>query len=101
MKTVSIGIMRDDGDFAILATLNINDGYLTQREFDRLVEDTVNYLNERITDVVQVIERQDTPDYVCLDCATCMSCGDDIADYEDGYCVYCHPEQFETEGETK
>lgn len=34
-------------------------------------------------------------------CPTCMSCGDDIADYEDGYCVYCHPEQFETEGETK
>ena len=33
------------------------------------------------------------------DCPTCMSCGDDIADYEDGYCVYCHPAQFETEGE--
>ena len=32
-------------------------------------------------------------------CATCMSCQDDIADYEDGYCVYCAPEQFETEGE--
>lgn len=67
MKTVSIGIMRDDGDFAILATLNNNDGYLTQREFDRLVEDTVNYLNERITDVVQYIERQDTPDYVSIE----------------------------------
>lgn len=67
MQTVSIGIMRDDGDFAILATLNNNDGCLTQSEFDALVTDTVNYLNDRITDVVQVIERQDTPDYVFID----------------------------------
>lgn len=35
------------------------------------------------------------------DCATCMSCQDDIADYEGDYCVYCDPEQFETEGEMK
>jgi hypothetical protein len=38
------------------------------------------------------------------ECPTCMSCQDDIADYEEGYCVYCDPKQFEdedlTEGET-
>ena len=33
--------------------------------------------------------------------ATCMSCQDDIADYEGDYCVYCNPEHFENEGETK
>jgi hypothetical protein len=35
---------------------------------------------------------------------TCMRCQDYIADYEEGYCVYCDPKQFEdedlTEGET-
>ena len=76
MKTVSIGIMRDDGDFAVLATLNNNDEHLTQPEFDRLVSDTVNFLNERITDVVQAVERQDAPDYV------------DLSDVED-YCYHC------------
>ena len=64
MKTVSIGIKREDGDFAVLATFNNNDEYLTAYQFDALITDTLNYMNERITDVVQAIERQDTPDYV-------------------------------------
>ena len=64
MKTVSIGIKREDGDFAVLATFNNNDEHLTAYQFDALITDTLNYMNERITDVVQAIERQDTPDYV-------------------------------------
>lgn len=99
MKTVSIGIMRDDGDFAILATLNNNDEHMSAEFFDQLVRGLTATLSRELGEDVQSIERQDTPDYVCLDCPTCMSCGDDIADYEDGYCVYCHPAQFETEGE--
>jgi hypothetical protein len=37
MKTVSIGYFRDDGDFALLATLNNNDGDI--RLFEFMVED--------------------------------------------------------------
>ena len=35
------------------------------------------------------------------DCPTCAVCEDEIKEYEGGYCVYCHPEYFEDEGETK
>jgi hypothetical protein len=37
MKCVSIGYFRDDGDFALLATLNNNDGDIQVFEF--IVED--------------------------------------------------------------
>lgn len=67
MKAVSLGIYRDDGDFAILATFNNNDGHLTAPEFERLVSDTAYFLNTAITDCVLIRERQDTPDYVSTD----------------------------------
>lgn len=67
MTTASLGIMREDGDFAILATFNNNDCNLSDKAFEELVHDTCNWLNSRITDVVQVLERQDAPDYVCVD----------------------------------
>jgi hypothetical protein len=66
MKTVSIGIKRDDGDLSILATFNNNDEYLSDKHFDCLINDVLSYMNEKITDVVQAIERQDAPDYVEL-----------------------------------
>lgn len=65
--TVSIGIMRDDGEFAILATLNNNDGHLSDANFAQQVIDLTNWYNERITDTVQAIARQDAPDYVSTD----------------------------------
>lgn len=66
MKTVSIGTMRDDGDFAILATLNNNDEHMSEKDFAELTQALVltiaNYTGEQI----QVLERQDVPDYVSL-----------------------------------
>lgn len=66
MKTVSIGTMRDDGDFAILATLNNNDEHMSEKDFAELTQALVltiaNYTGEQI----QVLERQDVPDYISL-----------------------------------
>ena len=67
MKTVSIGIMRDDGDFAILATLNNNDERLTPELFDQLTRGITATLARTTGEFVQYIERQDTPDYVNLE----------------------------------
>jgi hypothetical protein len=69
MKTVSIGYFRDDGDFAILATLNNNDGLLSDQKFKQLIEAVENEFVELLyyTHGIVVLERQDTPDYVEVD----------------------------------
>jgi hypothetical protein len=64
MKTVSIGIMREDGDFAVLATLNNNDEHLSVDVFKTLVEGVRTYMEAMSKQTVIVLERQDTPDYV-------------------------------------
>jgi len=65
-KTYSIGTMRDDGDFAIIATLNNNDEHMTDKDFDELkmalVLTIANYTDKQI----MVLERQDAPDYVTI-----------------------------------
>jgi hypothetical protein len=68
MKTVSIGYHRDDGDFAILATLNNNDGHLTVEDFEQICKSLLKAIT--IADNhhhVVILERQDTPDYVTIE----------------------------------
>ena len=67
MKTVSIGIMREDGDFAVLATLNNNDEHLSVDVFKTLVEGVRTYMEAMSRQTVIVLERQDTPDYVTIE----------------------------------
>lgn len=67
MKTVSIGIMREDGDFAVLATLNNNDAHLAEDEFMKLVDEVASTLCSKLMCEVQALERQDTPDYVTIE----------------------------------
>ena len=67
MKTVSIGIMREDGDFAVLATLNNNDAHLAEDEFMKLVDEVASTLCSKLVREVQALERQDTPDYVTIE----------------------------------
>ena len=69
MKTVSIGYYREDGDFAILATLNNNDGLLSDQRFKQLIELVEGEYVEKLyyTHGIVVLERQDTPDYVEVD----------------------------------
>jgi len=72
MKTVSIGYYREDGDFAILATLNNNDGLLSDQRFKQLIELVEGEYVEKLyyTHDIMVLERQDTPDYVEIDAVT-------------------------------
>ena len=67
MKTVSIGFFREDGDFAVLATLNNNDANLTEDVFMALVGEVASTLCSKLVREVQVLERQDTPDYITIE----------------------------------
>lgn len=67
MTTYSIGIERDDGDFQLLATLNNNDGLMSNSSFDYLKETVIKALKSRIDELVICLERQDAPDYVNLE----------------------------------
>lgn len=71
--TVSIGYVREDGDFAILATLNNNDSHFSDYDFTILVVNTQKAIRDSselvahgIIDRSEIILRyaQDAPDYV-------------------------------------
>jgi len=66
MKTVSIGFTREDGDFAILATLNNNDGHLSSNAFHAIVQSVRTHIEAQVGHSVSALERQDTPDYVSI-----------------------------------
>lgn len=66
-RTVSIGFMREDGDFAILATLNNEDKHLSHEDFNELVAYVASTLCRKLVCQIEVIEREDTPSYVNLD----------------------------------
>lgn len=62
--TVSIGFTRDDGDFQILATLNNNDGKIGHTAFLELIQDLSQRLAAMTFEPIEVLERQDAPDYI-------------------------------------
>jgi hypothetical protein len=62
MQTVSIGYFREDGDFAILATLNNNDNWI--HNFDEVVSQLKAVLTNDYGFECIVLEREDAPDYV-------------------------------------
>ena len=68
MKTASIGFMREDGDLALVATLNNLDEHMSDDEFKTLVKAVAAYIElmSKRNDVV-VLEREDAPDYVTLE----------------------------------
>ena len=63
----SIGIERDDGDFAILATLNNKDDHLTPEDFEVLLRSLVEVFTDKTEEKIIALERYDTPDYINLD----------------------------------
>ena len=67
MKTVSIGYYREDGDFAVLATLNNNDDFMSDEEFKEVVDSLAAKLWAVTRLYITVLERQDTPDYVTIE----------------------------------
>ena len=66
MKTVSIGYHREDGDFAVLATLNNNDDFMSDEEFKEVVDSLAAKLRA-VGLRIEILERQDTPDYVTIE----------------------------------
>lgn len=66
MKTVSIGIMRDDGDLGLFATFNNLDEQMNQVEFMELVNSVASKLCRATKEEVEVLERDDAPCYVEL-----------------------------------
>jgi hypothetical protein len=67
MKTVSIGFTRDDGDFALFATLNNLDDYFSSYDFKELVHAVASELQTATQMKVEILEREDAPSYVVLD----------------------------------
>lgn len=65
MKTASIGYMREDGDFQLLATVNNNDDIIYDEYFDGLVDHVKNIYEIHTNGLdIKVLDRQDAPDYV-------------------------------------
>ncbi len=58
------GYFRDDGDFALLATLNNNDGDI--RLFEFMVKDLQQDISQSTGIECVVLEREDAPDYVTI-----------------------------------
>lgn len=65
-NTVTLGFHREDGDFQVLATLNNNDGLIGYPAFSQLIEDLSEKLAHLTQSPIEVLERQDSPDYVTL-----------------------------------
>ena len=64
----TIGFLRDDYDFEILATLNNGSGLLGNSTFDDLVERTLDHFQKLYQDnSIVAIPRQDAPDLVNLE----------------------------------
>jgi hypothetical protein len=56
--------MRDDGDFAIIATLNNNDDHMSDKDFAELKHALVLTIANYTDKQIMVLNRQDAPDYV-------------------------------------
>lgn len=69
MNSVSIGFFRGDEDFQILATLNNSDRILSDESFDSLINLVRDTLEVETGEEVEVLVRQDTPDYVTIETA--------------------------------
>jgi hypothetical protein len=63
-NTVSIGYYLENGDFAILSTLNNNDEHLSPSEFNEVCSLMRDYLKMNTDEIIVILERQDAPDYV-------------------------------------
>jgi len=68
MKTVSIGFTRDDGDFALFATLNNLDEYFNSYDFKELIHAVASELKAATNRKVEILEREDAPSYITLNC---------------------------------
>lgn len=64
MNTATIGFLREDGDFAILATLNNNDEHMSPEQFQAIARTLCEQLAAATGNAIQALHRQDAPDYI-------------------------------------
>jgi len=61
---VTLGFKREDLSFQVLATLNNNDGLISDASFSQLIEDLSEKLAALVLEPITVLDRQDVPDYL-------------------------------------
>jgi len=61
---VTLGFKREDLNFQVLATLNNNDGLISDASFSQLIEDVSEKLAALVLEPITVLDRQDVPDYL-------------------------------------
>lgn len=66
MKSASICIRRDDGDLALVATINNNDEHLSQDAFNKLLAVVAQHYIDVVGSDVLILDRQDLVDYISL-----------------------------------
>ncbi len=64
LRSISIGFLRDDGDFQLLATMNNKDELLSEGGFLNACQWLVKIFEKEINEDVVMIEREDAPDYI-------------------------------------
>lgn len=64
----TIGFLRDDYDFEVMATLNNGVGLFGDNDFEMLLENTLKFCQSVVQgEKVVALPRQDTPDLLTLD----------------------------------
>lgn len=63
-KTVAIGYYREDGDFAILSTVNNNDDHLSVEDFMALVQYITDTISVAVEWYIIAVDIDIVPDYV-------------------------------------
>lgn len=63
-KAVAIGFYREDGDFAILSTVNNNDDHLSLEEFMALVQYITDTFSVALEWSIMAVDIDIVPDYV-------------------------------------
>ena len=67
-SSYSIGFIREDGDFQILAALNNKDDLLSPQQFHAMIQSVQRILARNWAEQnIVCLEREDIPDYVALD----------------------------------
>jgi len=64
----SIGFLRDDYNFEILATLNNGVELFSEEEFNTLIKQTIDFFQDKLQgEKIVALPRQDSPDLVDLE----------------------------------
>lgn len=64
LKSLAIGYYREDGDFAVLSTVNNNDDHLSTEDYMALVQYITDTLSVSLEWSIMAVDLDIVPDYV-------------------------------------